>query len=150
MIALVPPFEGLHATLSTSGISQVVVGPPFETRTVRANPETVAVTSAYQATGVFQLDYRGEFRLPFEGSGFETDWALELPRAANPFDFQTIADVVMTVEYTALADEGYRRRVQLELGNQVSGERALSIPYNFPDLWYQLHNPEAYAEPLRP
>ncbi|HKZ05941.1 MAG TPA: hypothetical protein VJU81_10765 [Methylomirabilota bacterium] len=148
VIALVPPFEGIHATLSSSGISQVVVGPPFETRTVRANPETVACSSAYQASGVFQLDYRGEFRLPFEGTGFETDWVLELPRAANAFDFQTIADVVMTIEYTALADEGYRRRVQLELGNQVSGERALSIPFNFPDLWYQLHNPEAYAEPL--
>jgi tetratricopeptide (TPR) repeat protein len=148
VIALVPPFEGIHATLSSSGISQVVVGPPFETRTVRANPETVAFSSAYQASGVFQLDYRGEFRLPFEGTGFETDWVLELPRAGNPFDFQTIADVVMTVEYTALVDAGYRRRVQLELGNQVSGERALSVPFNFPDLWYQLHNPEAYAAPL--
>ena len=148
VIALVPPLDGVHATLTNGGISQIVTGRPFVTKTVRTDPETVAYTSPYQATGVFQLDYAGEFRLPFEGGGVEVDWVLELPRAANPFDFQTIADIIMTIDYTASADDGYRQRVQLALGNNRSGERAFSFKFNYPDLWYQLHNPDAYAQPM--
>ena len=34
-----------------------------------------------------------------------------LPRAANPFDFATIGDVMLTVEYTALSDANLRSRV---------------------------------------
>jgi hypothetical protein len=148
VVALVPPLDGVHASLTNNGISKVVTGHPFEETTIRTNPEGAAYTAPYQATGVFQLDYAGEFRLPFEGGGVEADWVLELPRAANPFDFRTIADVIMTIEYTALADDGYRRRVQLALGNTRSGERAFSFKFNYPDLWYQLHNPDSYAQPM--
>ena len=34
--------------------------------------------------------------------GVDTMWELQLPKAANPFDYRTIADVFFTVEYTAL------------------------------------------------
>jgi hypothetical protein len=148
VVALVPPLDGIHATLTNAGISKVMLGPPFTETTIRANPEQAAYSGAYQASGVFQLDYQGEYRMPFEGSGVETDWVLELPRAANAFDFRTIADVILTIDYTALSDDTYRRRKQLELGNNRSGERALSFKFNYPDIWYQLHNPEAYAQPM--
>ena len=42
--------------------------------------------------------------LPFEGNGVDTTWSLSLPPAANPFDFSSITDVMLTIDYTALAD----------------------------------------------
>ena len=48
--------------------------------------------------------------LPFESMAVDTMWELRLPKAANPFDYRTIADVVFTVEYTALHSFDYRRR----------------------------------------
>lgn len=148
VVALLPPLDGIHATLTNGGLSRVVLGPPFAETTIRAMPEQAAYSSAYQATGVFQLEYQGEYRMPFEGSGVEVDWVLELPRAANAFDFRTIADVILTIDYTALADAGLRRRKQLELGGTRSGERALSLKFNYPDIWYQLHNPQGFATPM--
>ena len=40
--------------------------------------------------------------------GVDTVWRLDLPKAANAFDYRTIADVVLTLEYTALDDVDYR------------------------------------------
>jgi hypothetical protein len=33
--------------------------------------------------------------------GVDTVWQLELPKAANPFNFNAIADVLLTIEYRA-------------------------------------------------
>ena len=34
-----------------------------------------------------------------------------LPPAANPFDFTSISDVLITIDYTALTDPGYQAQV---------------------------------------
>ena len=49
VIALIPPSQGIHATLSTSGMSRVVIGPDiFQTVPIRRDPELVALTSPSQ------------------------------------------------------------------------------------------------------
>ncbi len=145
VLALVPPMEGIHATLTNSGLSRVVVAPPyaqaFQETTVRRNPESIALSAAYQASGLFVLDYRDDLLLPFEGSGVATDWIFELPKASNQFNYDTIADVLITVEYTALDSADYRRQVIQGLGTTVSMDRAFSLRHDFPDPWYHLHNP---------
>ena len=50
--------------------------------------------------------------LPFEGLGVETHWVFDLPRASNRFNFDTMADVLFTIEYTALQDAAYAERVR--------------------------------------
>lgn len=155
VVALVPPYEGIHATLRNSGFSQVVVGPPyadqFATRTISRKPECVSLSAPFQASGLFVLDYEDELLLPFEGSGVVTDWAFELPKAANQFDFNTIADVLLTVEYTALEGTAdYREEVRQRLGRNIHAERAYSFRADFPDQWYDLHHPELVTDDQQP
>ena len=142
VLALVPPATGVHATLHNSGVSTVVAGPPdFEPTTVRRDPESIALSSPVQDSGVFVLDYHGELLLPFEGSGVETNWILSMPQAANAFDFDTIADVMLEMEYTALQSPTYRDAVIERLGTEESADRAYSVRIQAPDEWYHLHHP---------
>ncbi len=80
--------------------------------------------------------------MPFEAMGVDTSWEFQMPRAANPFDFNTIADVLVTIDYTALNSFDYREEVINALDRTVEGARAFSLRDAFPDLWYQLHNPD--------
>ncbi|MCU0788221.1 MAG: hypothetical protein MUC91_08535 [Verrucomicrobia bacterium] len=154
VIALIPPHEGIRASLYNSGLSRVVVGPPFDEGfrevTVRRNPERVALSSPFQANGLFNLDYRDDLLLPFEGSGVATDWVFELPKAANRFDFRTIADVLITIEYTALDSPTYRQEVAQRLDPSISADRPFSFRHQFADAWYDLHHPELAEAPQGP
>lgn len=139
LIALVPPHEGIHAILSNNGVSTVVTGPDFRKQIVRRFPETIALSSTTGANGMFVLDYKDDLLLPFEGSGVDTDWTFELPRAANRFSFGSIADVLFTIDYTALPSDAYRRQVIAELSPTVSADRVFSFRRHLPDQWYHLH-----------
>jgi hypothetical protein len=149
IIALVPPVQGVRATLIASGISRVVTGSDvFQTAIVRRDPELIAFTTTSNATGLLDLEQESGMLLPFESMGVDTNWELQLPKAANPFDFRSIADVLFTVEYTALQDFNYRQQVIQQLDSRVSAERVFSIRDQFADQWYALHNPEHAAEPM--
>lgn len=141
LIALIPPTRGVRATLSASGVSRVVVTRGrFDTATIRREPESIAFTSAINATGMFALESESAMLLPFEGMGVDTVWQLELPKAANPFDYRSIADVLLTIEYTALGSEEYRQTVIRCLGTSFAGDRSFSLRNQFPDVWYELNN----------
>jgi hypothetical protein len=149
VIALIPPHHGIRASLIASGISRVVTGGDiFHQLVVRRDPELVALTSPLNATGVFELDVQSEMHLPFESMGVDTFWQFEMPRAANPFDFRTIADVLVTIEYTALNSFDYRQQVIKLLDPNISGERSYIFTSQFADAWYDLHNPEQSETPM--
>jgi hypothetical protein len=149
VIALIPPTHGIRATLIASGLSRVVSGGDvFQTMVVRRDPELIAFTSPSNATGLLELEPEGELLLPFESMGVDTNWELQLPRAANPFDYRTIADVLFTVEYTALQSFIYRQQVIQQLDDTVSAERAFSLRDQFADQWYALHNPRPATTPM--
>ncbi|HEX8905876.1 MAG TPA: hypothetical protein VF771_13580, partial [Longimicrobiaceae bacterium] len=148
VVALIPPAQGVRATLSASGLSRVTVADGgFQTLTVRRDPETVALTSPANATGMFELDVQSELLMPFEGMGVDTTWTMEMPKAANPFDFGTIADVMLTIEYTALQSADYRQQVVRTLDAGVSGQRGISFRDQYPDQWYELGNGAAGSTP---
>ncbi len=151
VIALIPPTEGIRATLLNSGLSRAVVGSNglFQRSTVRRPPESIALSSPINATGLFELaPQESELLLPFEGMGVDTSWELHMPKASNPFDYITIADVLITIEYTALSSFDYRQQVVQTLGTRVSADRPFSFRYQFADAWYDLHNPELTATPM--
>ncbi len=149
VIALIPPHHGIRATLTATGISRVVTGGDvFQQVVVRRDPELVALTSPISATGVFEMDVQSEMLLPFESMGVDTLWEFQMPRAANPFDFRTVADVLVTIEYTALNSFEYRQQVIKTLDPKISGERSFSFMNQFSDAWYDLHNPEQSATPM--
>ena len=86
--------------------------------------------------------------LPFEGLGVDTVWEFRLPKAANLFDFETIADILITIEYTALDSFNYRQLVQQQLNDRISADRAFSFRHSFADQWYQLNNPDPAQETM--
>jgi hypothetical protein len=150
VIGLIAPSTGIRATLTSSGISRVVLpSAGFPTATLVRPPETVALTSPVSASGIFDLDAQQDLLLPYEGSGVDERWTLDLPRPANPFDFRSLADVVVTVEYTATADPDYREQVLRRFADlgRVSGDRLFSLASEFPDQFYELSNP---ADPAAP
>jgi hypothetical protein len=151
VIALVSPTDGIHATLSTAGTSRVVIGgDTFRSVVVRRDPETAGLTSPRDATGLFDLipDSQPELLLPFEGTGVDTVWRFDLPKAANSFDYSTIADVLLTLEYTAFNSFDYRQQVIQTLDPQLSLDRPFSFSQQFPDQWYDLNNPDQAAIPM--
>ena len=54
--------------------------------------------------------------------------------------------MLFTIEYTALHSFNYRQQVIQQLDDTVSAERAFSLRDQFPDQWYDLHNPEQSAD----
>ena len=149
IVALIPPVEGIHATLSTSGPSRVVIGGDlFQSVTIRRSPEFIAMSAPSNSTGIFELDSQPDMLLPFEGSGVDMSWEFSMLKAANRFDYDTIADVLVTLEYTALNSPDYRQQVIRALRPTVSSDRPYSLRSQFPDQWYDLHNPDQTSTPM--
>lgn len=149
VIALIPPYQGIKATLSSSGISRVVIGADtFQTVLVRHDPESIALCSPTNATGIFELDQQSDMLLPFEGLGADTTWEFQMPRAANAFDYSSVADILLTIDYTALASADYRQQVIQQLDRTVSADRPYSLRQQFPDAWYDLNNSDTTATNL--
>jgi Tc toxin complex TcA C-terminal TcB-binding domain/PA14 domain len=149
VVALIPPLHGIKASLTNSGLSRVVVyGDQFKTMVIWRDPEMVALTSPQNASGVFELEAQSEMLMPFESLGVDTTWEFQLPKAANAFDFKSIADVIISMDYTALNSYDYRQQVIQQLGTNITAERMLSLRDNEVDAWYELNNPETCAEPM--
>lgn len=105
----------------------------------------MALSVPFQASGVFVLDYNDELLLPFEGTGVASQWVFEMPKAANRFDFRSVADILMTIEYTALDSREYGRQVLRTMDPRFVLERAFSFRQNFADAWYDLNHPRLQA-----
>ncbi len=144
--ALITPSQGIRATLTNGGLSRVVTADPgYPVMVVRQDPQSVALTSPVSATGVFELDTQSDMLLPFEGTGVDTTWFFELPPAGNPFDFDTLAEVVLTLEYSALMSYELRDRVVKSLPRRWSGDVSYSVRRDLLDVWYDLSNPSQDA-----
>ena len=149
VIALVPSIDGIHATLSTTGPSRVVIGGDvFQTVPIRRGPEFIAMSAPNNSTGVFELDSQPDMLLPFEGSGVAMCWEFNMPKAANLLDYRTLADVLITWEYTALYNADYRQQVIQSLKPTVTADRPFSFRNQFADQWYDLHNPDQTSTPM--
>jgi hypothetical protein len=73
-----------------------------------------------------------------------------MPHAASAFNFGTIADVLVTIDYTALDTPIYRQQLIEQLDNTVSADRPFSFRHQFADAWYDLHHPDLVQEPQKP
>jgi hypothetical protein len=152
LIALIPPDQGMRATLANPGISRVITrdeSGTFQSVVVQRDPQLTALSSPSNASGVFNLaDSQSNLLLPFEDLGVDTSWEFAMPMGANPFDYTSIADVQLSIDYTALDSPDYRRQVLQQLDRGVSADRAYSFRQQFPDQWYQLNNPDQFSPQL--
>lgn len=71
-------------------------------RTDRIPIKSVAISSGAHDSGVFELAFAGPRYVPFEGAGAISSWRLDLPTKVRKFDYDSISDVLLHVQYTAL------------------------------------------------
>ncbi len=150
IVALTSPTDGIRASVESTGISQVVVGgDTFQTVTIRNLPERIALTSPTTTAGIIELEPDAQSLLrPFEGSGFATNWRIRMPKAINPFNYNSMATILFTVELSALHSFDYEQQILRELDNRVSANRAFQFRNEFADQWYDLNNPDQTSTPM--
>jgi hypothetical protein len=127
---------------------------PDDTRFVQdpVGIQAIATSTGQNDAGLFELNFRDERYLPFEGAGAISKWRLELPTASRQFDYNTISDVVVQLSYTA-REGGGRLKAAAEADiddklNQILRiiaadpalglVRAFSLRREFPDVFHKL------------
>jgi hypothetical protein len=151
VIALIPPTMGIRASLSSVGPTRVTIGPDmFRTVTVQRDPQHVTYTSTVNATGLFDLDAQPELLVPFEGLGVDGQWIFNMALSANPFDFDAVADVLITLDYTSLYSADYEQQVLARLDRRFGADRAFSFRRELEDAWYDLNIPDLVDAPGAP
>jgi hypothetical protein len=129
--------------------------------------KAIATSSGQNDSGVFELGFRDERFLPFEGAGVISDWVLELfndlpannPDQTNPdfgkplrqFDYDSISDAILHIKYTAREDAGpFRSGVISYLREYYVGaieaipnpsSRMFDLRHDFPSEWHRFLHP---------
>jgi hypothetical protein len=120
--------------------------------------KAIAASSAQNDSGLFELNFRDDRYLPFEGAGAISAWSLELftdPSAVDfgrqfrQFDYTTISDAVVHVKYTAREDVCPFKSKAIEnldtyfgeKGNTTPTLRLLDLRQEFPSQWHRFVNP---------
>ncbi len=128
----------------------------FRQSGIRIN--AIAASSAQNDSGMFELNFRDERYLPFEGAGAISTWQLELTQdpQLRQFSYDTISDVILHVRYTSREDVGQFRTAAVAhlkqdvLGNispQLPLYRLFDVMHEFPTEWYAfLHPPTGQPE----
>lgn len=118
--------------------------------------QSIATSNAQNDSGMFELNFRDERYLPFEGAGAAGTWQLEMPMVFKQFDYSTISDVIIHLRYTARDGgsgfktlvEGALRELLNEMllqANRTGLFRALDIKREFPQEWRQLKENQSAA-----
>lgn len=116
---------------------------PGDPRIVRsfAVADAIATSSAQDDDGLFELNFRDERYLPFEFAGAVSRWRIELPRQNNQFDFDSITDLVLHLNYTAReGGDALRRAASTASCGRLPGNgmRLFDVRHDFPDAWAAL------------
>jgi hypothetical protein len=111
--------------------------------------QSISTSQALNDNGLFELNFRDERYLPFEGAGAVSSWRLELPATFKQFDYGTITDVVLQVRYTARdGGSSFRSLVEGVLGELLEDMlvdaqnnglyQGFDLRREFPNEWYRL------------
>jgi hypothetical protein len=106
--------------------------------------QSVVTSSGNNDSGMFEPNLRDERLLPFEGAGAESTWRLELPASFRQFDYSTISDVILHVQYTARQGGSQLRSKATEHLQELLTEAnasglalVFSLPHDFPGEWHR-------------
>lgn len=120
--------------------------------------QSIATSSGQNDSGVFELNFRDERYLPFEGAGAISNWAFKLPKDFKPFDYDTIGDVILHVRYTARdGGEDFATKVNAEIINNLNALKAqgesdeglwslLDLRHDYPEEWSRYNKSTSDAE----
>lgn len=74
---------------------------PDAFRSDKVPVESVAISRGVNDSGTFELNFKDERFLPFEGAGAISKWSLEFPSEFRHFDYESIKDIVLHIRYTS-------------------------------------------------
>ncbi len=160
---VVGPYTGVNATLRLleNKFRNTATAPEGKSYEEETNEEednrfsrfiipitAIATSSAQNDSGMFELNFKDERYLPFEGAGVISKWRLELPLIPQ-FNYQTIADAIIHVKY--IASEG-GERLKSSANNSVDSKLKASqkefsknglavlinIKHDLPNEWHML------------
>jgi hypothetical protein len=111
--------------------------------------QSIAASNSQNDSGMFELNFRDERYLPFEGCGAIGTWRLELPADVRQFDYETIADAVVHVKYSAReGGSSLKNASALTLKERLLGirqqlsqtglHRAINVRHEMPNEWHLL------------
>ena len=118
--------------------------------------QSIATSTGQNDSGMFELNFRDERYLPFEGAGVIAKWRLGLPKTFRPFDYSTISDVVLHLKYTARdaggllkqsAEDGIAIAVNSIVRANSGFSRLFSLKHEFPTEWYRFSKSTDAADP---
>lgn len=116
----------------------------------------IATSSGQNDSGTFELNFRDERYLPFEGAGVSSSWQLELNGKYlnnddgtitdfSQFNYDTITDIIIHLKYTSREDDGdFKINCIKNLQAYKQGQnftRLFSIKHEFPNEFYAFLNP---------
>ena len=126
------PYTNVSANLSLMS-SFIRMKPKLGSVELKEVPKSrttnIATSTAQSDAGVFQLNFRDERYMPFEGAGAVSSWKLSLPKTFKQFDYNTINDVILNISYEAEYDELYRDKVE-EQNDAIEGTLANVLKNN--------------------
>ena len=143
------PYTNVSATLSLTG-SQIRMEPNLGAGELKEVPKSrttiISTSTAQNDAGVFQLNFRDDRYMPFEGAGALSSWKLSLPKNFRQFDYSTINDIIIHVSYTAEYDELFRDNVEKANGeietllksNSSPMRRMISLRQEFSNAFHRL------------
>jgi hypothetical protein len=103
---LIGPYQNIHATLTQLRNSVRLKSSLNDNVTKRVDWQTnqqIALSQGINDTGMFTLNFGDERYLPFEGTGAESIWKLELNKQDNPdIVSDNLTDVIIQINYSAL------------------------------------------------
>ena len=110
--------------------------------------QSIATSNAQNDHGMFELNFRDERYLPFEGAGAISSWHIKLNKDLPQFDFSTISDVIIHLNYTAReggdllkskAVEEFNKKINdLALAENRRGLfRVFDLKREYSDKWYK-------------
>ena len=157
---VIGPYTGVSCTLTLLSSSTRIDASDndederFEHR--YSSTQSVALSHAQSDSGLFELSFRDERYLPFEGRGVISQWRIELPTKFKSFDYDTISDVIIHLNYTA-RDGGAQLKEYAEdkltaaMEDMVLGDKSATDPRtglfqtfsarrDFPSEWHRFLN----------
>ncbi|WP_227580386.1 neuraminidase-like domain-containing protein [Cellulomonas xiejunii] len=155
--SVVGPYTGLSGTLTLLSSKVRVTSDPVragyadeENFRVSSRPaQAIATSTGQDDSGMFELSFRDDRYLPFEGAGAIGSWRFALPTTFRPFDYTTISDLVLQVRYTAREGGGRLRAAAQDALTEAANAflsshgdqgfaRSVSLAQEFPDRWRRL------------
>lgn len=108
------------------------------------NAQAIVTSSGREDSGLFEVNFRDERYLPFEGTGAISRWRIELPLESNQFDLWTVADVIFHFRYTARSGGD---DLPAAATGGIKGDRLFSLKHEFPSEWSQMTTVRSAATP---